>query len=205
MILVKRHAVSVEHELRHKEHNPRQVLRQLLQDIAGDDEAGHVHVTAKVAVLDGRDGAGESPGRFHKARHGVARAGARKTYQVLVAGGNGLSNAGKALGVGGKHVVGLVQIRANHADAVVVLRVAVVEIGLGRLDAGVEIELVAHLERVAAKALVRAVLEGPDHGDGLARELGLVAVGPAKAVLVLGKTERHNAQAGDLLVLLAKA
>ena len=58
---------------------------------------------------------------------------------------------------------------------------------------------------MAAKALIGAVLEGPDHRDGLARQLGLVAVGPAKAVLMLGKTERHNAQAGDLLVLLAKA
>lgn len=34
---------------------------------------------------------------------------------------------------------------------------------------------------------------------------GFVAVGPAKTVLMLGKTERHNAQACDLLVLLAKA
>ena len=58
---------------------------------------------------------------------------------------------------------------------------------------------------MAAKALKRAVLEGPDHGDGLARKLGLIAVGPAKAVLVLGKTERHDAQARDLLMLLAVA
>ena len=58
---------------------------------------------------------------------------------------------------------------------------------------------------MAAKALIGAVLERSDHGNGLARQLGLIAVGPAKAVLVLGKTERHNAQAGDLLVLLAVA
>ena len=76
MILVKRHAVSVEHELRHKEHNPRQVLGQLLQDVTRDDEAGHVHIAAKVAVLDGCDGAGETIRRLHKARHGVACAGA---------------------------------------------------------------------------------------------------------------------------------
>ena len=58
---------------------------------------------------------------------------------------------------------------------------------------------------MAAKTLEGAVLVGTDHGDGLARQLGLVAVGPAKTVLMLGKTERHNAQACDLLVLLAKA
>ena len=58
---------------------------------------------------------------------------------------------------------------------------------------------------MAAKTFEGAVLVGTDHGNGLARELGFVAVGPAKAVLVLGKTERHNAQACDLLVLLAKA
>ena len=123
----------------------------------------------------------------------------------MAAGGDGFANAGQALGICGKDVVRLVQIGADHADAVVVLRIAVVEIGLGRLDAGVQVELVAHLEGMTAKALVGAVLIGPDHGNGLARELGLVAVGPAKAVLVLGKTERHNAQARDLLVLLAIA
>ena len=58
---------------------------------------------------------------------------------------------------------------------------------------------------MAAKALEGTVLEGPDHGDGLARQLGLVAVGPAKTILMLGKTKRYNAQARDLLVLLAKA
>lgn len=78
MILVKGHTVGVEHELRHKEHNPRQVLRQLLQDVAGDDEAGHVHIAAKVAVFDGRDRAGKAVRRFHKTRHRIARAGARK-------------------------------------------------------------------------------------------------------------------------------
>ena len=205
MILVKRHAVSVEHELRHKEHNPRQVLRQLLQDVTGDDEAGHVHVAAKVAVLDGRDGAGKAVRRFHKARDRIARADAREAQQVLAAGGDSLANAGQALGIGGDHIVGLVQIGADHADAVIVLRVAVVKVRLGRLDAGIQIELIAHLEGVAAKALEGAVLEGPDHGDSLACQLGLVAVGPAKTVLMLGKTERHNAQAGDLLVILAKA
>ena len=95
---------------------------------------------------------------------------------MLAAGGDGLANAGQTLGVGGKHVVGLVQIRADHADAVVVLRVTVVKVCLGRIDAGVQIELVAHLEGVAAKALIGAVLERPDHGNGLARQLGLVAV-----------------------------
>ena len=58
---------------------------------------------------------------------------------------------------------------------------------------------------MAAKALEGTVLEGPDHGDSLARQLGLVAVGPAKTVLMLGKAQRHNAQAGDLFVLLAEA
>ena len=169
MILVKRHAVSVEHELRHKEHNPRQVLRQLLQDIARDDEAGHVHVAAEVAVFDGRDGAGKALWRLHEARHGIACAGARETYQALVAGGHSVANAGKALGVGGKEIVCLVQIRADHTDTVVVLWVAVVKVCLGRLDAGVQVELVAHLEGVAAKTLVGAVLEGADHGDSLAR------------------------------------
>ena len=124
---------------------------------------------------------------------------------MLAAGCDGLADAGQTLGVGGEHVVGLIQIRADHADAVVVLRVAVVKVRLGRLDAGVQIELVAHLEGVAAKALEGTVLEGPDHGNGFARQFGLIAVGPAKAVLVLGKTERHNAQAGDLLMLLAIA
>ena len=85
------------------------------------------------------------------------------------------------------------------------MRVAVVKVSLGRLDAGVQVELVAHLECVAAKALKCAVLIGPDHGNGLARELGLVAVGPGKAILVLSKAKRHDAQARDLLVLLAVA
>lgn len=58
---------------------------------------------------------------------------------------------------------------------------------------------------MAAKALEGTVLVGTDHGNGLARQLGLVAVGPAKTVLMLGKAERHDAQACDLLVLLAKA
>ena len=169
MILVKRHAVSVEHELRHKEHNPREVLRQLLQNVTRDDEAGHVHVAAKVAVLDGRDSAGESLGRFHKAGHRVACAGAREAQQVLAAGGDGLADAGQSLGIGSEHVVGLVQIRADHADAVVVLRVPVVKVCLGRIDAGVQIELVAHLEGVAAKAFVGTILVGTDHGNGLAR------------------------------------
>ena len=114
--------------------------------------------------------------RFHKARDRIARAGARKAQQALATGGDSLANAGQTLGVGGKDIIGLVQIRADHADAVVVLRVAVVKVRLGRLDAGIQVELVAHLEGVAAKALVRAVLEGPDHGDSLARQLGLVAV-----------------------------
>ena len=110
MILVKRHAVSVEHELRHKEHNPREVLRQLLQNVTRDDEAGHVHVAAKVAVLDGRDSAGETMRRLHKAGHRVACAGAREAQQVLVALGNASADAGQTLGVGSQHVVGLVQI-----------------------------------------------------------------------------------------------
>ena len=88
MILVKRHAVSVEHELRHKEHNPRQILGQLLQNVTRDDEAGHVHVAAKIAVLDGCDGAAETMRRLHKACHGVSRAGAREAQQVLAAGGD---------------------------------------------------------------------------------------------------------------------
>jgi hypothetical protein len=88
---------------------------------------------------------------------------------VQAAGGEGLADAGQALGIGGKYIVRLVQIRADHADAVVVLRVTVVKVCLGRIDAGVQIELVAHLEGVAAKALIGAVLEGPDHGNGLAR------------------------------------
>ena len=58
---------------------------------------------------------------------------------------------------------------------------------------------------MAAKALEGTVLEGPDHGNCFARELGLIAVGPAKTVLMLGKTERHNAQARDLLMFLAVA
>ena len=124
---------------------------------------------------------------------------------MLAAGGDGLADAGQTLGIGGKHVVGLVQIRADHADAVVVLRVTVVKVRLGWLDAGVQVELVAHLEGVAAKALEGSVLEGPDHGDSLARQFGLVAVGPAKTILMLGKAQRHDAQTCDLLVLLAKA
>ena len=143
--------------------------------------------------------------RLYETRHRLARAGAREAQQALAAGGDSLANAGQALGIGGEHVVGLIQIGADHADAVVVLRVAVVKVRLGRLDAGVQVELVAHLEGVAAKALKGAVLERSDHGNGLARQLGLIAVGPAKTVLMLGKTERHNAQARDLLVILAKA
>ena len=151
-------------------------MGQLFQNVAGDDEAGHVHVAAKVAILDGRDGAGESLRRFHETCHGVACAGAREAQQVLAASGDGLADAGQSRGIGGKHVVGLVQIRADHADAVVVLRVTVVKVCLGRIDAGVQIELVAHLEGVAAKALIGAVLERSNHGDGLACQLGLVAV-----------------------------
>ena len=144
-------------------------MGQLLQNVTRDDEAGHVHVAAKVAVLDGRDSAGETIRRLHKARHGVARAVAGEAQQALVALGDASADAGQTLGVGGKHVVGLVQIRADHADAVVVLRVTVVKVRLGRIDAGVQIEFVAHLEGVAAKALIGTILEGPDHGDGLAR------------------------------------
>ena len=95
-----------------------------------------------------------------KARHGVARAGAGEAQKALVALGDASADAGQTLGVGGKHVVGLVQIRADHADAVVVLRVTVVKVCLGRIDAGVQIELVAHLEGVAAKALVGTVWKG---------------------------------------------
>ena len=143
--------------------------------------------------------------RFHKARDRIARAGAREAQQALATGGDSLANAGQAIGIGGEHAVSLVQIGADHADAVIVLRVAVVKVCLRRLDAGVQIELVAHLEGVAAKALKGTVLEGPDHGNGFARELGLIAVGPAKTVLMLGKAERHDAQAGDLLMFLAVA
>ena len=100
MILVKGHTVGVEHELRHKEHNPRQVLRELLQDIARDDEAGHVYVTAKVAVLDGRDGAGKALRRFHKTRYRIACAGAREAQQALATGGDCLANTAQALGIG---------------------------------------------------------------------------------------------------------
>ena len=144
-------------------------------------------------------------GRFHKTRHRIARTGTRKAQEALATRGDCLTNAAQTLGIVGEHVVGLVQIGAYHADAVVVLRVAVVKVRLGRLDAGIQVELVAHLEGMAAKALEGTVLEGPDHGDSLARQLGLIAVGPAKTVLMLGKTERHNAQAGDLLMLLAEA
>ena len=114
--------------------------------------------------------------RLHKACHGVSRAGAREAHQVLATGGDGLADAGQSLGIGSQHVVGLVQIRADHADAVVVLRIAVVKVCLGRIDAGVQIELVAHLEGVAAKAFVGTILVGTDHGNGLARQFGLVAV-----------------------------
>ena len=58
---------------------------------------------------------------------------------------------------------------------------------------------------MAAKALVGAVLEGPDHGNSFASQLGLIAIGPAKPVLVLGKTKWHDTQARDLLVILAVA
>ena len=95
---------------------------------------------------------------------------------MLAASGDGLADAGQSLGIGGKHIVRLVQIRADHADAVVVLRIAVVKVRLGRIDAGVQVELVAHLEGVAAKTLEGAVLVGTDHGNGLARKFGLVAV-----------------------------
>ena len=107
--------------------------------------------------------------RLHKAGHRVACAGARETQKPLVAGDDGLADAGQTLGVGSQHVVGLVQIRADHANAVVVLRVPVVKVCLGRIDAGVQIELIAHLEGVAAKAFVGTILVGTDHGNGLAR------------------------------------
>ena len=81
-------------------------LGQALGDDAG--QRGHVHVAAKVVILDRRDGAGETMRRFHKAGHCVACAGAREAQQVLAASGDGLADAGQSLGIGGKHIVRLV-------------------------------------------------------------------------------------------------
>ena len=55
MITVERETVSVEHHVRHKEHNPREIATELGEQIFRADEPRHVDVPPEVMVLDRKD------------------------------------------------------------------------------------------------------------------------------------------------------